>query len=632
MKKYIVILLSLIYLDIVFVMLSYGGITFYSFINIMLFNLINAGIIFFLTTLFSDKLNSFFKYFSFSVMGVLYSTYYIFYKIFQTPFSIALIRQSDQVAAFAGDTIGTIFNNIHIIILFLMPVIWAIILRKYILLLKVKKKEKVITAFITILSIILYLINPLLQEKGAGSTYNLLYENNNTALNIKTLGVMSSTYIDIFRGIFGFNEKLEIVDPEIPDEEEPPKPEEPVFEYNNLKYTFPGSDQISTFMKKEEGTLKNQYTGMFKGKNLVFIVAESFSELAVDEKLTPTLYKMVNEGFNFKNFYTSNNLSTIGGEFQAITGLYADNAMLSKWRDAKNTYPFGLAYIYKKAGYNTFAYHNYNAFFQDRNKYLKSQGFTNFKACRTGLEKLMNCSWWPNSDILMMEKTVDEYINSEKPFLTYYMTVSGHMNYTRIGNRIVSKNWNLVKDLPYQEKVKGYFATQMEFDKSLEVLMKKLEEKNKLKDTVFVVIADHYPYGLKLSEINSFSTYNRDEMIEVNSNNLIIYNTEMTPVEVEKVGMSIDLIPTVYNLFGIDFDSRLIIGKDILSTTEGIAIFKDRSWVTNKGTYHASSRKFEKQENVDVDENYVNRINSIVSNRILISKNIILSDYYRNLK
>lgn len=168
MKKYIVILLSLIYLDIVFVMLSYGGITFYSFINIMLFNLINAGIIFFLTTLFSDKLNSFFKYFSFSVMGVLYSTYYIFYKIFQTPFSIALIRQSDQVAAFAGDTIGTIFNNIHIIILFLMPVIWAIILRKYILLLKVKKKEKVITAFITILSIILYLINPLLQEKGAG--------------------------------------------------------------------------------------------------------------------------------------------------------------------------------------------------------------------------------------------------------------------------------------------------------------------------------------------------------------------------------------------------------------------------------------------------------------------------------
>ena len=62
---------------------------------------------------------------------------------------------------------------------------------------------------------------------------------------------------------------------------------------------------------------------MFEGKNLVFVIAESFNEIAVSEELTPTLYKLVHDGFYFKNYYTSNNLSTIGGEFQALTGLYA---------------------------------------------------------------------------------------------------------------------------------------------------------------------------------------------------------------------------------------------------------------------------------------------------------------------
>lgn len=633
MKKNLLILLSLLYIDLVFIVFSNEGASIYSIINIFLFAVINSGIIFFLTSLFKDKVNYIMKYVIFSFLGVWYNVYFLFDLFFQTPFSIALIRQSDQAAGFAGNTLELIFTNLHLEVFFFMPLILLFFFRKDIKEINVLKKDKVIVGILLPIAIIIYLINPFIQPKGPGSTYNLLYENDNTSLNIKNLGVMGSTFVDIYRTIFGFEEKItEIPTPEKPENPEEPEEPEIKYEYNRLHYTFPNNDQISNFLKKEEGTLQNEFTGKFKGKNLIFIVGESFSELAVDKELTPTLYKLVNEGFNFKNFYTSNNLSTIGGEFQAITGLYADNAIFTKWREGTNTFPNGLANVFRNEGYNTFAYHNHNGFFQDRNKYLSSQGFKNFKACRLGLEKMMNCSWWPNSDILMMETTTKEYINSKKPFLTYYVTVSGHLNYTQRGNRIVAKNWSLVKDLPYRTKVKGYMATQMELDKAMKVLMDKLENAGKLKDTVIVLVADHYPYGLSLDDINSFSSYRRDEMIEVNSNNLIIYNSEMTPTEIEKVGMSIDVIPTVYNLFGIKFDSRIIMGKDILSTTEGIAIFKDKSWVTNKGTYHASSKEFVPNEGISVDENYITRINGIVSNRILISKNIILKNYYKNLK
>ena len=124
------------------------------------------------------------------------------------------------------------------------------------------------------------------------------------------------------------------------------------------------------------------------------------------------------------------------------------------------------------------------------------------------------------------------------------------------------------------------------------------------------------------------STYQRDTLIEANSNNLIIYNSKMKKVNVPKVGMSIDVMPTVYNLFGVKYDSRLFMGKDILSSNEGIAIFKDKSWVTNKGTYYAASRKFVAKTD-DIPEGYVDMINGIVNNRVAISRMIVNSNYYK---
>ena len=102
----------------------------------------------------------------------------------------------------------------------------------------------------------------------------------------------------------------------------------------------------------------------------------------------------------------------------------------------------------------------------------------------------------------------------------------------------------------------------------------------------------------------------------------------MENVEINKVGSQIDVLPTIYNLFGVKYDSRLIIGKDILSDEEGLAIFGNRSWVSDKGTYFARSNKFVPNKDVSISDDYIKTMNTIVSNKVIMSKNIMVYDYY----
>ena len=157
-----------------------------------------------------------------------------------------------------------------------------------------------------------------------------------------------------------------------------------------------------------------------------------------------------------------------------------------------------------------------------------------------------------------------------------------------------------------------------------------LEKKGKLDNTVIALVGDHYPYTIPVNEINQISSYERDDIIEVNRSNFILWNNEMKEViEVEKVGSQIDVLPTLLNLFGVEYDSRLIIGKDILSdSTEGIAIFSNRSWVTNLGTYISTTGVFTPKEGAEIEEGYINKKNVEVANKFTMSNNFIKYNIY----
>ena len=646
LKKFNVILFTfiiLMFLEISFRILTNVTIFNISFLYVTLYNIFVSLLISFLVTWGNNKFNKVIYYITIFIISFIYALQLCIYKMFGFYFDLSLLSATDQVASFAGDGLKLILENIvGVIVLFLPFIILLIFIRR----ISIHKNDVKINIIKLISLVVVYLVfigALYIKGNGINSAKELYFNVNNNELNIRKFGVLNAFRIDVKRSIFGFDVKLNIpddyVDPDKDDDEEDEEPEI-VYEYNNLDIDFDSliaSESNSTikmmheYFKNESGTLQNEYTKYFEGKNLILFMAESFNEIAVREDITPTLYKLVNSGFKFNNFYTPTISSTIGGEFQELTGLVAASGFLSPWKSGENYYPFGVATAFQNLGYNTYAYHNHTYTFQSRHKYLAALGFDNYMGCRNGLENEINCNQWPESDVEMIEATFDDYITSENPFMVYYVTVSGHGDYGFNYSAMARKHKDDVANLNYSEKPLSYLAAQIELDQALELLIKKLDEAGELEDTVIALVGDHYPYYLSLDEVNEIASYEKDNVVEINRSNFILWNSEMETVEIEKVGSQIDVLPTIYNLFGVEYDSRLIIGKDILSTEPGLAIFGNSSWVSDKGTYFASSGEFVSRDGVTVDDDYIRYMNSIVSNKITMSRNIMKYDYYRKV-
>lgn len=636
---FLVIYFTLLYMELMFKILVFGisSIFSMSIFKIIIFLIPLSVLLTIMCKLFRKRKVNFIIYLViFFIIGAWFSGSFVFKKVFNTFFSISIFKLSDQALAFKGTVVLEIIENIYGILLMFIPYILVIIFNKKINFHHVNKRNLIEYLILFVIYIPLFYLGIYSSDEAN----KLWYKIDNHALNVEKLGVSAATYLNIKREIFGFEEDFDFENVYIDDNEDDDTPEEIVYGYNTLDIDFDNLINSETnntvksmheYFKNEVGTQKNKYTGMFEGKNLIVIMAESLNEIAIREDLTPTLYKLTNSGFVFNNFYTPVNLSTIGGEFQDLTGLFANLSDLSRyWRKGTNYFPFGLGAVFNNLNYNTRAYHANYGTFQDRNVYLKSIGFDYFLYRGNGLEDLMNCNLWPQSDLDLINSTYNEWINDEH-FMTYYVSVSGHMPYTLNGNNMSKKNWDLVKDLNLSDEAKGYLAANIELDKMVESLINKLTEVGKLDDTVIAIIPDHYPYDLDMDVINELSTYEKDSVIEVNHSSLIIWNNKMETVEVDKVASQLDFIPTLYNLFNIEYDSRLFMGKDILSDTEGIAYFTNLSWVTNKGRYYASNNKFVPNEGVEVSDDYVESVKKIVSNRINMSKKIIDTDYYRKV-
>ena len=357
---------------------------------------------------------------------------------------------------------------------------------------------------------------------------------------------------------------------------------------------------LAEYMEGETPTKRNEYTGIFEGYNLIYLTAEGFSPYAVREDLTPTLYRMIHSGFVFNNYYVPLwQTSTSDGEYINCTGLIPDG-QFSMRKSGSNDMAFTLPRFFEKEGVSSLAYHNNSLSYYDRYVTHNNLGYT-FKAARLG--DLPEEEWgsfifpmehpdaWPASDLEMMQGTVPEYINEER-FNIYYMTVSGHMNYNFKGNAMSGKNKEAVAGLDMSENARAYIACHIELDKALEYLLQQLEAAGKLENTVICMSADHYPYGMSQEEYEELAGKPLSENLSLYRNNLILWNAGMEeqPVEVEKVCGSMDIVPTLLNLFGFDYDSRLYAGKDIFSDDEGMVIFNDRSFITDTVIYNRKAK------------------------------------------
>ena len=372
---------------------------------------------------------------------------------------------------------------------------------------------------------------------------------------------------------------------------------------------------------------KNEKTGMFEGCNLILITAEAFSELAVSQELTPTLYRLMHEGFYFTDYYVPDwGVSTTDGEYAHLTGTVPKDGVWSFKKSSDNLMPLTMNQQLLKLGYSSYAYHGHTYTYYGRNEYLQNLGY-DYKGLGGGLPVKKQ---WPESDVEVVDLSTPDYVG-QTPFSVYYMTISGHREFNFTGNCMAAKNKALVADLPYSSNVRAYLATQLELEHSMELLLQRLEEAGVLENTVIVLTADHYPNGLTPEELGELLGHTPEGNFEIFKNGCIIWKSGMTPEVIDAPTSHLDLLPTLSNLFGLEFDSRLYMGRDVFSDAPPLVMFRNRSWITDRARYNSQTGKAEFIGAAGTDDDYVKAISTEVGNRFAVSARILENDYWRIL-
>ena len=585
---------------------------------------------------------------------VLYLVEYFVADTYQTFMTMdSILNGAEGVATgFSDDVKIVIMRGMGKILLFLLP--WAL----YLLFARsVPKTSWRARYFITLGIAVAYLLGYGIVQ-GVGTDVSRLKENYNFDSAVRAFGLNAALGLDTVNGGAASEEDdfiiMDIPTPAVPavtettpaaeDEEVPEATEPVVYKPHVLDIDFGalaeqesanGRNRVATlhkYVNSLEPAVENEYTGLFEGKNLIMVVAEAFSKEVIDPELTPTLYRLANEGIKFHDYYQPMWAgSTSSGEYSVLTGLVASRGTASVYEATEQDLFFTMGNQLQRLGYSSVAYHNHSADFYGRNETHTHFGYDKFIGMGTGMEKGVK-ERWPQSDLEMIDFTVEQYID-QQPFSVYYMTVSGHCRYNRGGNKMSGKNYAAVEHLDTSEGVKCYIAANLELEYAMASLVKQLEDAGIADDTVIVLSTDHYPYGLEWDDpkdIERLYGYKYTNIMERDHSALIIWSgcIEDMDLEITAPTYSLDILPTLSNLFGLEYDSRLMVGRDVFSDTEALVLSYTHTWITEKGLYNAEKGKFFPKEGVEVEDDYVKRIAAIVSNKIKYSREAANIDYF----
>lgn len=645
-------LLTILYFPIVIlwmemmVKLSSGFSVFSGFFFTLIFTIPISCILTILCTISkSEKVNRRIAFGITAFLAVWYCAQLVYNNVFGTFFVISSITNGGTGQALnSGDMIMTaIKSRFLFILLTFLPLIIGLILGRRIY--SFKKTKGVAKIFLAVAAIIAQLLGVMFVNFDAGSAdtksnYNLYNGELQQNAVCEKFGLFTMQRIDISRMIFGYKSTIRQVEESTQETTAPAsentsvKTEAQIIEtdFTTLAENAASDDlkDLYEYFDSATPSYTNEYTGMFKDYNVIFFTAESFSQYCIDKELTPTLYKMYSEGFQFENFYSPAwGVSTTDGEYANLTGLIPKSGVWSFSQSAEQniSFPFTLGEQARANGVEEVrAYHNHTYDYYDRDQYLTNLGY-DYSAIGKGLD--LGEDVWPNSDLKMMQQTVSDYVNADS-FSVYYMTVSGHGGYSY--NTISERNAELVEHLDYSDEVKGYLAANIELDRAMEYLLDELEKAGKLDNTLICLSDDHYPYALdEFNGLDELAGHTVDTTFERYKNAWLLWSASMEePVKVETQCSSLDILPTLLNMLDLEYDSRTIIGTDVFGNKDPFVVFGDRSWISQNGKYDANTGEYTAFENAKKEDD-IDVLNNKCTNMFTISRMILDTNVYAEM-
>jgi len=380
---------------------------------------------------------------------------------------------------------------------------------------------------------------------------------------------------------------------------------------------------------KEEENYSNEYKGKYQDKNLIIIQLEGLDSWMLTEEDTPTLYNMMNNSINFKNHYSYYNGggSTFNSEFAVNTGFitplsYTKNAYTFN----KNSFPYSLANLFKDKGYSVNAFHMNTSEYYSRGVNYKNWGYDNYYGLQD-LGTYTDDSYILDRELILNE-TFNEKMFSEEKFVNYIIAYSSHLPFSTssgVCKKLVTED--IIKDLGLLEQYQSenliitYEKDKLlegktilkieeisidgtennvyeveipemteeqcakrqakETDYMVELLIQNLTDKGLLENTVIAVFTDHYLYTLE--DQNIIYNYKGTDNNLINKTPFFIWTSGSETKEVKEVTSQLNILPTLLNLFGLEYHPNYYIGADALNSNyDGYVFFDDYSWYDGK--------------------------------------------------
>ncbi len=599
-------------------------------------------------------------------VSVYYAGQLVYFRIFGSFFSVSMMRMgTDAVTNFGWAMKEVLKKSSLYIALILIPVVivTVLIITKQI---KCKPYHPLLHLLIIPLIAILWIAGIQCLRIGGTSkqsAYNIFVSNtSDTDTTISRVGIMttftlelSSNYFDwgrddsISKDSILYNDPLS--DKVVKKSKNPSKKGKAKinesFAFDELSENCSDESLIELYdyIGNRNPSCDNEYTGILEGYNVIYICAEGFWSYGIDERVTPTLYKMANNGIILPNYYNSFLNTTVNGEYAFSTSLWPDVSRKASYgvdvgsmpQSSMCYMPIGLGNVFKNEGVPSYAFHNYYGNYYRRKHSWSNLGYENTYFMDDGMTFSTK---WPASDYEMMQQSVDRYISEER-FFAYYMTFSGHGPYNS-SNCIYNDNIEEVKSILgdeadcYCDEALGYLACNLELEKGIKYLIDRLEEEGITDNTLIVITGDHYPYYLEKEGRNSLAKRNLSDM-DLYHSTCIMYTTGLPEnITCETYCCNIDIIPTVLNLLGIDYDSRLYMGTDIFSDGVHKAVLYDKSFITDKVAYNATTGKAKwkidtsKYTKNDLDS-YLDSMGELIESEYTASIKIIENNFYYHL-
>lgn len=392
------------------------------------------------------------------------------------------------------------------------------------------------------------------------------------------------------------------------------------------------TEQIDEYFANR-GSQDNDMTGMFAGKNVVLVLMESIDDWMITPEDTPTLYRMMNQGINFTDFYTPGfgTARTINSEFCVNTGIYLPTNGDYLFDYVNNTFNQSFASQAAKNGYNAQVFHYNTGEFYSRGVFEKTMGYEAYNSYADYTSD--KDSLYDDCYLFDNQALNDLFFRQGKTFNTI-ITRSAHLSYKY--NEVLS-NYALRQYPEY----KGKYASEEEdcarvkaklVDDMFARLLQELESHGQLEDTVVIAVTDHYTYGYKNTD-ELYALSGVEDQLLLEKTPCFVWSADCEAMTVEKTLNTSDFLPTMLNLMGFD-SSYAYLGQDAFDPRyEGYVFLPNGSWIYDGVIYDAtdsSVKILEDDNHEEVTQQWLNEMDAKAMEYIKISNLLLTSDYYKD--